>query len=593
MALPPAFLEELRARTPLAALIGRRVQLRKAGRNWTGCCPFHGEKTPSFHVYEQHFHCYGCGAHGDAIAFVMQSGGGGFREAVESLAAEAGLEVPKPTPQAAEAERQRVTLHDVLAQAADIFSGWLWAPGGAGALAYLRGRGLTDDTIRRFGLGWSGEGRGQLAQALGQPAPLLREAGLLRETEDGALRDMFFGRVMFPIRDRRGRVISFGGRAMGDAKPKYVNGPETPVFLKRQTLYALDIAKDAVRNQAQCMAVEGYMDVIALHQAGFPGAVAPLGTALTEDHLAALWQLDAKPVLCFDGDSAGRRAALRTLELALPLLTPERSLKVAVLPEGEDPDTMVRHGNEAFQRLLDGAQSAADALFDEMSRNVGSTPEERAGLRTRLNAAAARIADRNLASEVREHFRTRLRPPPRPQWQPGSRPGAQGRPKPVRLPPRPVLGSPHGEQLRFMVAILLRHPELLHDVEDAFAALALPPGLARLRTALVDHADSGAPLDSDALLSHLHELGLEADIAQVLTAGPTPLPACARPGTQPAEAEAGWWHLFGLLNRTRLEEEMIAARQHLATQTDTAAQRRLVALRQALDNLASTDPAEA
>ncbi|MGH7079345.1 MAG: DNA primase, partial [Acetobacteraceae bacterium] len=231
--LPPAFLEEVRARTPLAELIGGRVRLSRSGRQWKGCCPFHDEKTPSFQVYDDHFHCYGCGAHGDAVSFVMQSQGLGFMEAVTELAARAGLTVPKPSVEATAAEAARQDAFSVLEAAARAFARRLFLPEGRVALAYLRGRGLSDQTIRDFGLGWSGEGRGTLLGELGRegfPAPQLAAAGLLKEHENSSHSEFFFNRVMFPIRDARGRAVSFGARALGEGKPKYLNGPETGIF---------------------------------------------------------------------------------------------------------------------------------------------------------------------------------------------------------------------------------------------------------------------------------------------------------------------------------------------------------------------------
>jgi DNA primase len=266
MALPAAFLDELRVRTPMAALVGRRVKLARSGKSWKGCCPFHNEKSPSFYVYDDGYHCFGCGAHGDAISFVMNTQGSNFVDAVAALAAEAGLEVPKPSPAVAQAERQRLDLTGVLDLAVAYFQRLLFERQGAEALAYLRQRGLTEDTIRRFGLGWSGDGRGGLAAALGDEAVRMGEAGLLQARDDGAKRELFYNRVMFPIRDRRGRTISFGGRGLGDAKPKYINGPETPIYSKGRTLYAHDLAREAAR-KGPVVVVEGYMDVIALHQA--------------------------------------------------------------------------------------------------------------------------------------------------------------------------------------------------------------------------------------------------------------------------------------------------------------------------------------
>ncbi len=496
MALPPAFLDELRARTPLAAVVGRKVKLARSGRQLKGCCPFHGEKTPSFYVYDDHYHCFGCGAHGDAVSFVMQSQGAGFIEAVEQLAAEAGMDVPKPSPEAAAAEQRRLDLHGVLEAASAAFQRKLFLPDGARALDYLRGRGLTDDTIRRFGLGWSGEGRGALAAELARQdiAPdQLIAAGLLTEKQDDRpSREMFFNRVIFPIRDRRGRVISFGGRILGDGQPKYLNGPETEVFSKRRTLFGLDFAREAARGGAAVVAVEGYMDVIALHQAGFAGAVAPLGTALTEEQLEELWRLSPAPVLCFDGDAAGARAAARAAELALPLLTAERTLRLAALPAGEDPDTLVRRGAGAFQPVLDAARPLAEALFDIVRETTGeATPEQRAALRGRLEEAAGRIRDKALAGEYRRALLDRFFQRRVPA---GRRAGPVARAIRVQRPvPAPAVAE--AERCRTLLAILLRHPGLLHDVEEALGGIDLPAPLARLRNEILGWAERSQALE--------------------------------------------------------------------------------------------------
>jgi DNA primase len=592
MALPAGFLDELRARTPMAPLIGRRVRLAKSGREWKGCCPFHAEKTPSFVVYDDGYHCFGCGAHGDCFSFVMQSQGVSFMEAVEQLAAEAGMEVPKPSPAAAEAERRRFDLYAVLEAAAKAFQRRLKLPEGTPALRYLRERGLTDATIERFDLGWSpgqargGERCGAIAADLareGIELPTIIAAGLMKPSEDGRpAYDFFFNRVMFPIRDRRGRVISFGGRVLGDGQPKYLNGPETEVFVKGRTLFGLDAAHAGARSGAQVVAVEGYIDVIALHQADFAGAVAPLGTALTEQQLEELWRLSPMPVLCFDGDAGGARAAARTAELALPLLSAERSLRLASLPAGEDPDTLVRgHGAAAFQGVLDAARPLADALYDLVREASGdATPEQRAALRTRLEAAAAKIRDRALATEYRRALMDRF----------FVRRGARGPVKPAifqRAPAAPARAA--AERGRNLLAIILRHPALLHDVEEAFDAVELPPALNRLRREILRWGEVAEALDSQALMNHLTEHGLAAEAAQALAAVPYPLPACAAPDAMPAEAEAGWWHIFGLMHRGRLEAEVAAAMRELAEHSDAAAQRRLIALCTARNALREDD----
>ena len=600
MALAAAFLDELRARTPLATVIGRRVRLVRAGRQWKGCCPFHGEKSPSFHVYEDHYHCFGCGEHGDVIAFVMKSQGAGFMEAVEQLAAEAGLEVPKPSPAAAEAERRRLDLHGVLEAASQFYQRRLFLPDGARALDYLRGRGLSDDTLRRFGLGWSGEGRGALAAELSRQdisLPMLAEAGLMRTAEDGRpAYDLFFNRVMFPIRDRRGRSISFGGRLLGDGQPKYVNGPETPLFSKRRTLFGLDLAREGARGGATVVAVEGYMDVIALHQAGLAGAVAPLGTALTEEQLEELWRLSPNPVLCFDGDAAGARAAARAAELALPAVTAERSLKLATLPAGEDPDSLVRrHGAVYMEKILADARPLCDALFDMLREAVGDgTPELRASFSKRLEAAADRIQDRSLGWEYRMAFRARFkeryRPPSR--FAPGGRRGTTP-PVPPRRLARPPLAPANvaAERARNLVAILLNHPVLLPEVEEAFGRLVLPAPLGRLRAAMLDWSGGAERLDSAGLMSHLTAFGLAGEAAQILSASASPLPECAAPGAMPAEAGEGWWHFFGLMQCSHLDEEVAQAVHDFTRRpNDEAAQRRVISLRAAQEALNRGEP---
>ncbi len=584
MALPASFLDELRARTPIAAVVGRRTKLARSGRQWKGCCPFHGEKTPSFYVYDDHFHCFGCGAHGDAISFVMQSEGAGFMEAVERLAGEAGLEVPKPVPDSA--ERRRVDLHDVLEAASVVFQHRLFAPEGRAALGYIRERGLSEEAVRDLGLGWAGEGRGALAAALasqGIGPDLLAEAGLMREAEHGGRPvDLFFNRVMFPIRDRRGRLISFGGRTLGDGQPKYVNGPETALFSKRRSLYGIDRARKALRPGGTLIVVEGYMDVIALQRAGFGGAVAPLGTALTEEQLGALWRLSPKPVLCFDGDAAGARAAARAAETALPLLSPERTLCLAALPEGEDPDSLIRReGEAAFRARIAAARPLSEALFDLLREGTVEprTPEELAAFRARLEAAAATIPNKVLASEYRRALLARFY-----ETHPKGGPRRRGGPARARQPlPVPDAGGVTAERGRILVATLLNHPGLLHDVEHAFAEIVLPDYLARLRDALFGRAEGSEPLDSPSLLAHLNAVGLAADAARALSALPVPLPGCAHPGAMPAEAEAGWWHIFGLMHRDRLDEEVAAAGRHW--QRDGASHHRFVLLCKTRDAL--------
>ncbi len=602
MKLPDCFLEELRARTPLSALIGRTVKLSRSGRQSKGCCPFHAEKTPSFYVYDDGYHCFGCGAHGDAIGFVMATRGASFMDAVQSLAAEAGLEMPRPEPSADAAERKRLDLQAVLDAAGAFYARRLAAAEGATARDYLARRGITEASVEKFGLGWSGEGRGALAADLAtqgvSPAQLL-EAGLLRAGDDGAVRgELFFNRLMFPIRDRRGRTISFGGRTLGDGQPKYLNGPETALFSKRRTLYGLDLAREPVRKGAALVVVEGYMDVIALHQAGFGGAVAPLGTALTEDQLEELWRQSPSPVLCFDGDAAGARAAARAVTAALPLLQPDRTLSIVTMPAGEDPDTLVRRrGPQAFADVLGTAKPLHKALFGILREAAGHdviadpTPEKRARFRDQLRAAAAAIRHPGLSREYAYALTAELQALRAQVFVSGRRHGKMPGPPPAR--PVPHAAKVLAERAAALTATLIHHPSLLRDVEEAYAQAALPPAMDPLRRAILaaaehhDAPDSPMPdspmLDSGTLADHLRSLGLGEAMDMALAASP----AFARADTQASVAEAGWWHIFGLMHRDGLEAEVAAAQRAWQDRPDTASFNRLNALVVALNQLRS------
>jgi DNA primase len=600
MALPPSFLDELRARTPLAALIGRRTKLTRSGREWKGCCPFHNEKTPSFYVYPDHYHCFSCGAHGDAIGFVMQTQNAGFMEAVETLAGEAGLEVPRASPEAVAAERRRAYLHEVLALAAKNFQARLATAEGRSALDYLHRRGLTDETISRFGLGYSGAGRGALAADLAragvEPRQLV-EGGLMKQAEDGRMVDLFFGRVMFPIRDPRGRVISFGGRIMGEGQPKYLNGPETALFSKRRTLYGLDLARpdlaksvqrDGANKRRSLVVVEGYMDVIALSQTGFP-AVAPLGTAITAEQMDALWQQDARPIFCFDGDAAGRKAGRRAIGLALPLLTPERSLGIVVLPQGEDPDTLVaRRGRQGMADEL-ARDDLGTAIYGLLKDEVGPiSPEGWAQLRNRLDETARAIPDRALADTYRSALRDRWYQDRRSaagaafkatrSTDGGSRSWGKVQPPPVAIGPRPHLSgeAQDAERGRVLLAILLTHPDLLPDLEEPFEMLDLPDQLTQLRDALRAWLDGHPVLDSQALNAHLRRLGYDAMVSAVLDA--RPLPACAMPGAAPADAASHWWQIYGFMRGPHIEADLRLAERDFVAEPTEANQRKLIAL---------------
>ena len=387
MTLSPAWLDELRARTTLSAIIGPSVKLIKAGREFKACCPFHQEKTPSFTINDEKgfYHCFGCGAHGDAIRFLTDARGLQFMDAVKELAGKAGMDVPAPDPRAQEKAERSAGLHDVMAAAQKWFAEQLAGIEGGAARAYLSGRGIDTKTVERFGLGLAPDSRGKLKAALKDLGEeKLVDTGMLIQPEEGdkASYDRFRGRLMIPIRDARGRVIAFGGRILGAGEPKYLNSPDTPLFDKGRTLYNIDRASPASRSARRLIVVEGYMDVIALDRAGIAEVVAPNGTAVTEAQLERMWRLDGQPICCFDGDAAGQKAAVRAALRALPHLAPERTLRFVALPLGQDPDDVIRSGGrEAIEALL----SAPDPLVKRLWRHEVEaasldTPEARAGL---------------------------------------------------------------------------------------------------------------------------------------------------------------------------------------------------------------------
>ncbi|MFS8370302.1 DNA primase [Acetobacter indonesiensis] len=570
MGIESGFLDELRARTPLASVIGRRVKLVRSGRNWKGCCPFHGEKTPSFYVYDDHFHCFGCGVHGDVISFVMQMEGKNFPEAVEELATSAGMEVPKDTRRTHEEVAHSQSLEDVLAQTQSVWSQALYTPAGRAGLEYLLGRGLTRQTIEEFGLGWAGDGRGGLTNALAAKnitPQMMAEAGLMRLDDEGRPKgELFWGRVTFPIRDRKGRLVSFGGRILGDGQPKYLNGPETALFSKRRLLFGLDKARAAVRAPrpkgtpvTDLVVVEGYMDVIALHQAGFRGAVAPLGTALTPEQLEVLWQVDRAPILCFDGDGAGRRAAARAAEVALPLLKADHSLRLCLLPEGEDPDSLVRsRGAQVVGEMFATASPLADVLFDLLAGGVSNPgPEERAALRHKLVEAAALIPDKALASEYRSTLLDRFFETFRRKKGKGNGSGGSFPSRSSVVEAAPIQLDAVQERQRILLALLLHYPEMVPEVEEALCRLNLSDAFSDVRGILLDLSAEGAlPETGDALLSALAGQDEEMLVQRVLTGGALPLSFEEKDSSLAVAVRTQWWHFYGLLNFSQFQQEV-------------------------------------
>jgi DNA primase len=540
MAFSEQFLDDIRHRIGLTDLIGRRVRLIRRGHEASGLCPFHNEKTPSFTVNEQKgfFHCFGCGANGTLFDFVMRMDNVGFAEAVTRLAAEAGLSLPDETPEEKETARRRQTLHDASEAAAAFFERALRMPVGTDALAYLRRRGLDDDVIRRFRLGFAADGGQALRTGLardGFEEATLIEAGLVIRSErpGGGSYDRFRGRVMFPIRDRRGRVVGFGGRVLGAGEPKYLNSPETPLFQKGRLLYNLDQAAAAVRRAGTLLVVEGYMDVIGLARAGRDGVVAPLGTALTEDQLRSLWALTAEPVLCFDPDAAGHRAALRAAEKALALMRSGFGLRFAFLSTqtGDDPDGVARRYPVQFMdRAIADAVSLSELLFSvEAGDRRPRTAEARAALQQRLRQRASQAADGGLRAHLERTFRERLwalsddrRDLKRGDGKGYGRDGEQGGRRRPRLPDSVAEHAPGAVRSvhdadRTLLAIIIKDPAFFHQVEEDLGSVTLADGaLDRLRQDIISLLSGAAGGDSAALKDALAERGSGAIADDIL-----------------------------------------------------------------------------
>lgn len=531
--------------------------------------------------------CFGCGAHGDVISFEMEQGNLSFMEAVEKLAGEAGLEVPQATPREAAEAKRRATVLEVIEAACAFFEQQLRMPAGAEGLAYLRRRDLDDATIRRFRLGYA-PGAGVLKGALarqGIDEERLVEAGLLKRRDDGSVGEYFRDRVMFPITDRRGRVIAFGGRTLGDGQPKYLNSPDTPVFHKGQVLYNLAGAREPAAKAREVVVAEGYMDVIAFTRAGIPQAVAPLGTALTETQITELWKLADEPILCFDADSAGQRAAAKAAERALPILEPGKSLRFALLAGGKDPDDILRDkGPAALRDGLDSAIPLLEALWRQVAGGHDvSTPERRAALEAALEERVRAIADRSIQQHYRQAFRDRcwqlFRPqrPQRPQGGTptfsGARSGKGGKGKwqaaaprwSAPLPPSPTPGGPPIDpgaadalRRRILVATLIMHPELFDTVGERLGLLDIPePSLDSLRGAVLTLLGREPSLDSEGIRDHLRADGLGHELDSLLTSNVFIHAAFSRPGSESQSARRGWEHTFDLMiRRTELKADI-------------------------------------
>jgi DNA primase len=566
MRYSPSVLDEILRRVDLVQLVGRKVKLTRRGQAFWGCCPFHKEKSPSFKVENarRSYKCFGCGAGGDAFKWLEQTEGLTFPEAVEKLAAEAGVDLPKSAPEDEAREQKRKLLIDVVAAAADFFAAQLSAPAGAPAREYLKGRGLGPEDVRRFRLGYAPANSGLLHHLLLQNVPEadIVAAGLARPADENhGVRDFFFNRLMFPIADGRGRVVAFGGRGLTpDAKPKYINTGETALFQKGQMLYNFAEARKAAIREQRIILCEGYMDVIALVMAGFEAAVAPLGTALTEEQLQLLWRTAAEPTITFDGDEAGLKAAKRAAHLALPGLKPGCSLRFAFLPPDEDPDSLIRsQGPAAMKAVLDGAEPLVQVLWRGQTEGRDfSTPEARAGLEKTLAEIVAAIGEPKVADYYKRDFedrvfnafkrRRRATKAGQPRFDPSALAPQRGYDGPRRgrgVPFQPFVAASEALKTSSLARAapaaarkakedeicryLLEDRSLIESHAETLAELPFSdPLLDRFRQELLNLAASEKGLEEDALSDHLVRMGMGEVLARLRSRN------AARVQTQPA-----------------------------------------------------------
>ncbi len=634
MRFTPQFLDELRARLPVSEVVGRRVKLQRAGREFKGLSPFNKEKSPSFTVNDQKgfFHDFSSGKHGDIFGFVMETEGVTFPEAVERLASMAGVPMPKFSKDEEVREEKRKTLYDVMELAAKYFEATLAGRTGAKARGYLADRALEPATQLKFRIGYATADRFALKESLGQQGVSTEdmvEAGLLIAGDDIPVPyDRFRDRVMFPISDFRGRIIAFGGRALSaDAPAKYLNSPETPLFHKGSNLYNGQPARQAVHDGAALIVVEGYVDVIAMVTAGFPATVAPLGTALTEDQLGLLWKMADEPILCFDGDKAGQRAAYRAVDLAMPRLKPGKSVRFALLPEGQDPDDLVRSGGQAaVSEVLDSARPLAEMLWvRETESGAFDSPERRAALEARIAEVAASIADEAVRRYYRQDLEGRLRrlfaPEPRPEAQNRERRfdrypprergftrgrndnGPGGRRTPIApLSPRLRTSSlvrghrsafPVREALILLAAI--NHPWLIEEHAEEFSLLDfLNPDADQLRRVILEagtHSGAHGAVDPETLRAAIAARSLGPVLARMEAAITHGSDWPARVGAAREDVAQWWAHVVVLHRKKRtLNRELKDAERALGEEPTDA---NLAWLRDVQGRLSALDGTEA
>lgn len=591
MRFSPSFIERLRTHFLLSELIGKRISVKKHGREYQALCPFHNEKSPSFTINDEKnfFHCFGCGAHGDAIEFIKRYERLTYPETIERLAREAGIALPEPSREERQKAQAEKTLYDVLDAASQWFERQLLSTTHTTARDYVEKRGLTPETVRKFRIGYAPDERTALHQhllMLGFTQTLQADAGLIIVGDNGTPYDRFRGRLMFPIRNASGKIIAFGGRLLSNQNknlPKYLNSPETAVFKKGEMLFNLDLAKRPAREGNMTVVMEGYMDVVMTAQYGVDYAVATLGTAVTPEHLRLLWQLAKEPVLCLDGDAAGKRAMLRGIEVALPLLKPGCSLRFAILPAGEDPDSYIqKNGKANFEKILHASKRLSQVMWETMAAQFRlDLPEGRAALEGALNKLSMQIADVTVRSHYQSYFRKMLweRAPAKN----GKQQKTQARSAQVGLMAVQHYSAALETLTRRMLKTLTQFPALLHKshVEETLSRLDIrSPQLDALRNVLL-YAIGHTNIDDNAVFHEYLHKELPGDLMKTLTDDTLRLPYANTLSLD--DALVLWNETASAYQISHLEFELKELQENIGPSMDEAAYARLVELKQSID----------
>ena len=604
MAISPRFLSDLRDRVTLSDIVGKRVALHRAGgQEFKGCCPFHQEKTPSFTLNDdkQFYHCFGCGAHGDVIGFVMQHDNLTFMEAVETLAATAGMEVPQQSREDVAQAKKQKDLYALLDDAARWFETRLYDPGNRDARHYMQERGVSDALMAQFRVGYAPNDGRSLRRHLkeeGYTDTQMIDAGVIRPSTRGGEPYAFFReRIIFPVTDRRGRIVAFGGRILpdhlrtpdrdGNKPPKYLNSSDSSLFHKGRMLFGESHARYAAGEGQDLIVVEGYLDVMACFSAGYRGAVAPLGTALTEEQIVILWKMipakEKNPVICFDGDNAGRRAAARACDRILPLLQPNQSALFAFLPEGQDPDSLIKvQGRQAFEKIIQNAIPLVDFLWSDLTGGQRFyTPESKAGLEIALEEVALKIADRTVQQYYRRTFKDRLYQAFRAQnlsFKGKNSKDKKGQKSPAMLVGRPVFA---GDNMRYQIllATIINHPHIFDRIGESLGSLKIPnERLDLLRQTVLNILGRDAGLDTVALQDHLKDQGFESELGAVLSEALYTHAGFARPEADEEKILSGWQEIYGLMKKKTAENEYRSAVRALGQDCNKANEERMMAL---------------